>query len=60
MKAHFRSAEERFVETSAAVPLFSLTQVITFSSEGCNEKSILNQDDFFGFLEYYDVSGQCP
>ena len=55
-----RSAEERFVETSAAVPLFSLTQVIAFSSEGCNEKSILNQDDFFGFLEYYDVSGQCP
>ncbi len=55
-----RYAEEVFVDTTAAIPLFSLSHVMVTSSAGCNEKSISTGDDFFELLEYYESSGNCP
>ena len=55
-----RYAEEAFLETSAAIPLFSIPHVIVVPSEGCNEKEISTEDEFFSLLKYYEVSGTCP
>lgn len=55
-----RYAEEVFVDTTAAIPLFSLSHGMVTSSAGCNEKSISTGDDFFELLEYYESSGNCP
>ena len=53
-------AEEVFVDTTAAIPLFSLSHVMVISSAGCNDKSISTGNDFFELLEYYERSGNCP
>jgi peptide/nickel transport system substrate-binding protein len=53
-------AEEVFVDTTVAIPLFSLSHVMVTSSAGCNGKSISTEDEFFAFLEYYEISGNCP
>ncbi len=55
-----RYAEEVFVDTTVAIPLFSLSHVMVSSSVGCNGKSISTEDDFFELLEYYQISDDCP
>lgn len=54
-----RAAEEAFLETLPAVPLFSLPNIIVVPGDGCSEIKPLD-DDFFGLLEYYQPTGTCP
>jgi peptide/nickel transport system substrate-binding protein len=54
------SAEEAFVNTSAAIPLFSLSRVMVVSSGECYENVSADDSDFFGMIEYYPASDNCP